>query len=273
MEIPVDPIPSENKPKDKRLAKLNKALPKLPTTCCILGRVGTGKSSCLYSLLTKKLGYVVNGKSVFDEMVCFLGNMESDHAFESIPCKNIAILHEYSNEALDHYLEDLRAHQLERLEKKKAPLNACIIFDDMATQDLLKKRNGKSPLASLVLTSRHELNASIFFLSQVFKSAGFTNPTIRNNVVTWIVYNMSKPEMEKIAEDHCQDFEPKDLIEQYEKAMEKPHNFIVIDYRRPLNQRITERFTKVMRPKGKSISQVDATEEERNDSRDGSDDE
>ena len=251
MELNVTPIPSENKPQDKRMKKLNKALPKLPTTCCILGRVGTGKSSCLYSLLTKKEGYVVNGKSIFDEMAIFCGNQESDWAFEKIPCENKVILHDFSNEALDNYIEDLRKHQLERLERNKAPLNACMIFDDLASADLIKKAGGQSPLVSLILTSRHELNCTIFFLSQIFKSSGFATPTVRNNVTTWVVYNMSRPEWLKIAEDHCNDFEPADMTEQYEAKMAAPHNFIVIDYRRPLDERITERFTKVMRPKSK----------------------
>lgn len=253
MEIPIHPIPSENKPKDKRMAKLNKALPRIPSNFLICGRVGTGKSSCLYSLLTSKAGYTVNGKSIFDEMVIFVGNGESDWAFEKIPCKNLVILHEFDNDAIDNYIEDLRKHQLERLEKKKAPLNACIIFDDMATADLIKKKAGKSPLMSLLLTSRHELNCTVFFLSQVVKSTGFQVPAVRNNITTWVVYDMSKPEAEKIIEDHCNDFEIKDLTEQYEKCMAKPHNFIVIDYRRPLDSRITERFTKVLRPKHKLL--------------------
>lgn len=247
MELPIEPIPSENKPKDKRLQKLPyKCLPKLPTTMVVLGRVGTGKSSCVYSMLSK--GYVNKKKSVFDEMVFYVGNQESDHAFESLPCKNICILHEFDNEAFDTYTEDLRKHQLERLEKKKAPLNVCIVFDDMATQDLLKKRNGKSPLASLILTSRHELNATLIFASQIYKSQGFSIPMIRNNVTTWIVYAMSKPEAEKIWEDHCNDFDPDEILVHYNDAMATPHNFLVIDYRRPLDQRITERFTKVLRP-------------------------
>ena len=62
---------------------------------------------------------------------------------------------------------------------------------------------------------------------------------------------MSRPEWLKIADDHCNDFEPNDLTEQYEAKMATPHNFIVIDYRRPLDERITEKFTKVMRPKPK----------------------
>lgn len=197
-------------------------------------------------------GYVVkNGKtkkSVFDEIVCYIGNRESDWAFESLPCKNIAILHEFEQEAFDEYVEDLRKHQLERLEKKKAPLNVALIFDDMATADLLKKVNGKSPLASLLLTSRHELNCSCFVLSQIYKSQGFSTPMIRNNITTWIIYNMSKPEWEKIAEDHCQNFDPKELSVHYQDIISTPHNFMVIDYRRPMNKRISERFTKILKP-------------------------
>lgn len=225
-----------------------KSLPKLPTNCCILGRVGSGKSSCLYSMLTK--GYVYKKKSVFHEMIFYIGNRESDWAFEKIPCKNKVILHEFDNDAFDTYIEDLRKHQLERLEKGKHPLNIAIVFDDMATADLLKKVKGKSPLASLLLTSRHELNASVFFLSQIYKSQGFSVPMIRNNVTTWIIYNMSKPEWDKICEDHCNNFDPKELSAHYELMMAEPHNFMVIDYRRPLDGRITEKFTKVLRPIG-----------------------
>ena len=264
MELPIQPIPSELKPQDKRLKKLRyKTLPKLPTNMTILGRVGTGKSSCLYSLLSE--GYVTGKKtkkSVFDEIVCYIGNRESDWAFEQLPCKNILILHEFDAEAFDHYIEDLRTHQLQRLQKNKAPLNIAIVFDDMATASLLQKVKGKSPLASLLLTSRHELNASIFTLAQIYKSQGFSVPMVRNNITTWVVYNMSKPEWDKIAEDHANDFDPKELTEVYNKLMETPHNFITIDYRRPLHDRITERFTKVLRPSGKESDKESSSESE-----------
>lgn len=268
MELPIVPIPSENKPIDKRLLQMDyKTLPKLPTNCCILGRVGSGKSSCLYSMLSK--GYVTGKKkkkSVFDEIVCYIGNRESDWAFESLPCKNILVLHEFNVDAFDRYVEDLRSYQLKRLEKNKPPMNVALIFDDMATAELLKKKNGKSPLASLMLTSRHELNASVFFLSQIYKSAGFSIPMIRNNVTTWIIYNMSQPEWNKIVEDHCNDFDPKELTVHYDAMMATPHNFMVIDYRRPLDKRITERFTKILRP-----LQNASSSEESSDSRSGSD--
>ena len=242
-ELPIAPIPSENKPKDKRLKKLEyQSLPKLPTNCVILGRVGSGKSSCLYAML--KHGYVVKKKSIFDEMVFYVGNKESVHAFEGIPCKNKCILHNFDPDAFEEYLVNLKKHQLERLEKNKAPLNVAIIFDDFAGVALLKRQKGKSssPLERLFLTSRHEANCSIFFLSQVLKSAGFTTPTIRNNVMTWIIYSMTKPEIEKMAEDHCQQYSPKEFIAIYNNIMSEPFNFMTIDYRRPINERIWERF-------------------------------
>lgn len=208
----------------------------------ILGRCGSGKSSILYSLLTK--GYVHNGKSIFDEAAIFLGSMDSVDAFQSLPIKNKAILHEFNPQDFEQYVEDLRTHQLERLSKNKRPLNVALIFDDFVGQNLLKHYNGKaSPLERLALTSRHELNASIFLLSQCYKNTGFSSPSMRNNTTTYIIANMTKPEIEKIAEEHCNNYTPDQFVEIYNEMMRTPFNFMVIDYRRPLDDRITERFT------------------------------
>lgn len=209
----------------------------------ILGRCGSGKSSILHSLLTE--GYVHKGKSLFDEAAIFLGSMDSVETFHNLPIKNKAILHEFSPEVFEAYVEDLRAHQLERLEKNKRPLNIALIFDDFVGQNLLKRqKNGKSsPLERLALTSRHELNASIFLLSQCYKNTGFSSPSIRNNTTTYVIANMTKPEIEKISEEHCNNYTPDQFVQLYNEMQETPFNFMVIDYRRPLDERITERFT------------------------------
>ena len=245
-ELPIAPIPSELKPKDKRIEKLRyKELPKLPVTMVQLGRVGSGKSSILYSLLTEGYVYGKNKKSVFDEMIFYVGNKESNAALEKIKCSNKCILHDFVETDFEEYLDNLKQHQLERLEKNKHPLQCAVVFDDMAGVQLLKKQKNKnySVLERLLLTSRHEAHCSVFFLSQVYKSGGFTTPLCRNNVMCWTISNMSKPEMEKIAEDHSQQYSPKEFLAMYNKAMEKPYNFITVDYRRPLNERIWERFS------------------------------
>jgi len=243
--LPIRPIPSEIKPIDKRIGKMRyQDLPKLPVTSVILGRVGSGKSSCLYSLLTEGYVYGPSKKSVFDEMIFYVGNKESVNALSKIKCKNKCILHEFVETDFKEYLDSLKDHQLERMDKKKPCLNVAVVFDDMAGVALLKKQKGtnQNTLERLLLTSRHEANCSVFFLSQVYKSGGFTSPLCRNNVMCWVIYNMSKPEMEKIAEDHSQQYSPQEFLAMYNKAMETPYNFLTVDYRRPLNERIYERF-------------------------------
>jgi hypothetical protein len=243
--LPIKPIPSENKPQDKRLSKMRyDTLPPLPVTSVILGRVGSGKSSCLYSLLTEGYVYGPSKKSVFDEMVFYIGNKESVGALQKIKAKNKCILHDFDEIAFTEYLDSLKEHQLERLSKGKSPMNVAVVLDDMAGVALLKKRKGQNQnaLERLLLTSRHEANCSVFFLSQVYKSGGFTTPLVRNNVMNWVIYSMSKPEMEKIAEDHSQQYSPQEFLAMVNKCMETPYNFVTIDYRRPLNTRIYERF-------------------------------
>ncbi len=208
----------------------------------ILGRCGSGKSSILWEMLNN--GYTYKGKSLFDEAIIFLGSMDSVSTFETLPIKNKVILHDFNPDDFEEYLDDLKAHQMERLGKGKRPLNIALIFDDFVGQNLLRHNKGKaSPLERLALTSRHECNASIFLLSQCYKNTGFSSPSIRNNTTTYIIANMTKPEMEKIAEEHCQNYSPDEFITIYNEIMKTPFNFMTIDYRRPLDDRITERFT------------------------------
>jgi hypothetical protein len=243
--LKIEPIPSEFKKRDARLDKMTvKDLPKLPTTTLLLGSVGSGKSSCLWSMLSDGYVYGPSKKSVFDEMVFYLGNLESNDTFAKIKCKNKCILNEFDVTAFEQYLEDLKKHQLTRLEKKKAPLNIAIIFDDFASVSLLKKQKGhdSNPLERLVLTSRHEANCSIFFLSQTYKNGGFSTPLVRNNVMTYIIYNVSRPEIEKISDELCNQFTPRQFQEIYFHEMRTPYSFLTIDTRRPLDERIYSRF-------------------------------
>ena len=71
----IEVMPSEKKPHDKRFDKMDvNFLPKLPATFLILGQCGSGKSSCLWSLMTK--GYVYKSKkgkakSVAIQLACW----------------------------------------------------------------------------------------------------------------------------------------------------------------------------------------------------------
>jgi len=232
-------------------------LPELPMTCLVLGQCGSGKSSSLWSMLTK--GYVTGKgrKSIFDELLVYLGTLDSKASFEKLPVENKLIMTDFEPISFDEYQDDLKKHQLERLEKGKHMLNACIVFDDMAGANLMKKSrtNGAPPIEKLCLTSRHEANTTLFYLTQFYKNTGFTSPAVRANLTTIVLYKMPVNEIRKIAEEYAEQYEVDEFIEHYDKAMaRKPYNFLVWDRRRPMNaDRWSEGFTKPLPPSAKML--------------------
>jgi len=232
--------PAENKPKDHRIEKIEaKFLPKLPATFYVLGSCGSGKSSILWTLLTKGYVYGKSKKSIFDEALIYLGTLDAKDAFEKLPIENKLILEEYNPVIFEEYQDDLKKHQMERLEKKKSPLNALLVFDDFVGAGLMKKPrpNAPPPVEKLALTSRHECNTTIFFCSQVYKNSGFSAPSVRNNISVFIVSRMTHQELVKIAEENCEMYEPDEWIHHYEVAMsQEPYNFVVLDRRRPISE-------------------------------------
>jgi len=262
-ELKIEVMPAEKKPKDRRIDKINfKDLPKIPANILLLGRCGSGKSSILYSLLTKGFTYGPKHKSLFDEAVFYIGTLDAKHIFENLPIKNSLVLEEFDPMDFSNYLDDLRTHQLEKLEKKKPPMNTLICFDDFVGAALMKRINNKpSPLEKLVLTSRHEANATIMFCSQVYRNSGFSNPTVRNNLTTIILAQMSRIELEKISEEYSGDMTKDEFITIYDRIMAKrPYNFMVMDSRRPLNARWTEQFSTPI-PRPRRLQELDATAE------------
>ena len=229
-----------------------KFLPKLPANIMLLGSAGAGKSSILWSLLTEGYTYGKKKTSIFDEGLVYLGTQDALAAFEKLPIKNFVILQEFNPDDFEEYLDDLKKHQMEKLERGKAPMNTIIVFDDFVGQGLMKHNKGKSsPLERLALTSRHEANATLVFCSQIYRGSGFSSAVVRNNITTYILSHMSRPEIEKIAEELSGDMTPDEFISLYDRIMaKKPYNFMVYDTRRPLGNRWTEQFnTPIQKPK------------------------
>jgi hypothetical protein len=110
------------------------------------------------------------------------------------------------------------------------------------------------PIEKLALTSRHECNTTIFFCSQVYRGSGFSAPSVRNNITTFVVSRMSRVELAKIAEELSEDYEADEWIQLYDIAMaQEPYNFVVLDRRRPIPDRWTIKFTTPFPPSRKTI--------------------
>jgi GTPase SAR1 family protein len=90
----VEVMPGEKKPKDPRMEKMDaQFLPALPATILILGQCGSGKSSALWSMMTK--GYVTGKtkkKSIFDEALIYIGTLDAKSSFEKMPIENKLIM-------------------------------------------------------------------------------------------------------------------------------------------------------------------------------------
>jgi hypothetical protein len=195
-------------------------------------------------------------KSVFHEAIIYLGTLDAKAAFEKLPIENSLVLEEFEPSTFEAYQADLKKHQMERLEKGKPMLNTLLVFDDFVNAGLMKKSaaNRAPPIEKLALTSRHESNCTIFFCSQVYKNSGFTTPTVRNNITTFIVSRMSRNEIYKIADELAEDYEVDEWIAHYDLAMASdPYTFVVLDRRRPMPDRWTIKFSTPFPPSKKSM--------------------
>jgi len=257
----IEVMPSEIKPLDKRLDKMEGKdfLPQLPSTILVLGSAGAGKSSFLWSIMTKGYVYGKKRKSVFDEQIVYLGTLDAKASFEKFPVENQMILTEFDPVVFETYCDDLRKHQLERLEEKKHCLNTCVIFDDFFGANLMRKASVGSapPIEKMAVTSRHELNMTCIYLSQAYKNSGFASPTIRANLTTIVLYKMPINEIRKIFDEYAEQYEVDELIEHYDRIMASaPYQFLVWDRRRPMNKdRWTHGFTTPL-PPSKKIQQL-----------------
>ena len=256
LQLEIKPIPSETKPISKKLLKMKHKdiLPKIPSNITLLGRCGSGKSSALYTMLNE--GYVTEKGSVFDEMIIYLGTLDSVETFKKLPCKNLIICHEFVAEHFQEYLDNLKKHQMERLEKNKPCLNVCIVFDDFVGMGLLKRVQGKSsPLERLMLTSRHECNATIIFCSQTYKPAA--NPTVRNNINYYMLFALARSDVEKIAEEHSCHLSKDQFIQIYEEIHKTPHTFMMIDYKEGDDKRFRSGFNHVIQLKDNNVEPIE----------------
>jgi hypothetical protein len=253
-------MPAENKKRDPRLDKMDGAgwAPEVPATILFAGQCGSGKSSILWSLLTK--AYVTGDKkkkSVFDEALYFLGTADAIECFKKIPIENHLILREFDPVTFDEYMDDLKDHQLERLSKGKSMMNPLIVFDDFAGENLMKKTRvgGASPIQKLCLTSRHEAGTTVMYLTQFFRNTGFTSPAVRGNITTIILSKMANNEVRKIAEEFSEMYEVDEFIEHYDRIMASaPFQFLCWERRRDMSKdRWTHGFVKPLPPSAKML--------------------
>ena len=233
MEPVISPIPSEDIGIDKRFLKLkhHDVLMKPPFTCAVIGAISAGKTSFGYTAMNDLYA------NYFDEVVVICGTIDSKDSWEKIKQRNVVFLNSFHDEAFQEYLHDIEKVQEERKEKGKYPLRIALVLDDIVFEGMNKHRQGL--IDKLFMTCRH-FNISIIIMLQHSKqiSAG-----MRNQIMYWILFRVTANDLEKISSEHGNLLNDKQFQNMYNEIQKKgKYEFIMIDYKSPLETRFRHRF-------------------------------
>ena len=233
MEPVISPIPSEDIGIDKRFLKLkhHDVLMKPPFTCAVIGAISAGKTSFGYTAMNDLYA------NYFDEVVVICGTIDSKDSWEKIKQRNVVFLNSFHDEAFQEYLHDIEKVQEERKEKVKYPLRIALVLDDIVFEGMNKHRQGL--IDKLFMTCRH-FNISIIIMLQHSKqiSAG-----MRNQIMYWILFRVTANDLEKISSEHGNLLNDKQFQNMYNEIQKKgKYEFIMIDYKSPLETRFRHRF-------------------------------
>jgi len=231
----IDPMPSEIVKPDKRFMKLahNEILFKPPFTCCTLGAIGSGKTSFVYTLVNKLY------KNYWDEVVVVCATLDSKEAWEKVNQRSVLFLNAFDDTAVMDYVKEIEQEQLKRVEAGKNRLRVLMVLDDVVMEGFNKNRVGT--LEKLIMTCRH-YNITIVLALQHSKQV---SSAMRNQIFHWVIFRLTQNDLEKIASEHSNLLRPDQFINMYNDVQkEGKHEFLIVDYKKNINDRFSHRFTK-----------------------------
>jgi len=240
-------MPSEKKHPGtlKMIDKLPKYAIKPPFSMIIVGGAGSGKSSLLYTLLSKTY------KKFFDVIYIFNRCRDSDDVWRDMEGEKrpvVEIHNDYDDTEVSEVIREIEEVQEEQREMKKRPVNVLFVFDDCLYSGVIKKGGSRSAFNELIINRRH-LNASVIFTAQNYMGL---EPGMRTNSVCAVcVMGLNDRELKLISAEHNGGMATEDeLMKMYQHIKEKdPFGFLVIDYQKPRKERFNMNFTKTLNPR------------------------
>jgi hypothetical protein len=250
-EPTIDVMPSEERGDDLKFKALpyHKILPKPPFTMRVLGTIGAGKTSFVWTMVNKLY------KDYWDEVIVYQGSKDSVKVWPTIPQKRVIVLTEWDGDEFNSYFKALEEHQVERQEKGLRLLNVAVVFDDMIAARCDKvSAGGKSVLQDLIARCRHP-NVSVIIATQDSKVG--TPPGCRNQMMYNVIFRMQTNDLAKLAEDSCGCLDPKEFMRVYwQEVGFKPHAFLLIDFKAPLQDQIRRGFSTILHPFSKKLNEL-----------------
>jgi ABC-type glutathione transport system ATPase component len=237
MEPQIEPIPSENKKPDKRFLKLTNSdiLFKPPFTAAVIGAIGSGKSSFVYTLVNKMY------KNYWDECIIIVGTLDAKETWENINQRNVLFLNQFDDDAIMDYVKEIEQEQIKRREEGKSELRVLLLLDDVAMEGMNRHREGT--LERLIMNCRH-YNISILFALQHSKQI---SAAMRNQIMHWVILRLTANDLHKIAEEHSNLLTSEQFVNMYNDIqMKGKYEFLIVDYKKDLANRFSHRFTNII---------------------------
>ena len=211
-------------------------IPRINSSCLFVGSSGSGKSTVLANLVTRK---DMLGKA-FDRIFLFSPTAKTDDIQMSLNLDDDDIEDDLTKvpEMLEEIFEDQRA-EIEELGADKAS-KILIIYDDVvADKDLLKH-----PLFTRSFILNRHVNATTFLCSQSYKQIPRRCRLQASNI---IYFAGSNSENESIMEDRCPpNFSRKDGLALVQFATREKWSFLHINMRVPFAERYRRNFDELI---------------------------
>ena len=70
------------------------------------------------------------------------------------------------------------------------------------------------------------------------------SPAMRNQIMYWVLFRLTQNDLEKVASEHGNLLSKDQFINMYADVMNKgKHEFMIINYKKPMAERFSHRFT------------------------------
>jgi hypothetical protein len=201
-----------DKPLDPKLDmyELSKLAFNKHSSSMIIGRPGSGKSSYMGSLFSKKLLKGVYNKIFLFQPASSRASASKNDVFSCLPPEQV--FNQLSVDNLEYCLEEIESDP---------DSNYCIIMDDQGAH--LKNIKTLKLLKQLMMNRRH-LHLSLYFLCQTYYSQ---NKEIRRLFTNYFIFKVTVDELGNIADEVLEI--DKNLIPALRNLVfDKPYNYLYI---------------------------------------------
>lgn len=202
---------------------------KAPFCAYINGTCGSGKTSCIMSLLTGAY------KDYFNLILVYVMTLDSNSLFESLHSKKteVVVTNSYSNEGLLEFYKEFERLNNDLRDHGKKTKRALVIIDDFITDPMVSKRGGKASAIDTIITTFRHAGVSLMVTSQKWTAGSMNLRAI--NPTNIIVTGLTNKDLEIFCQEHSSEYVSDRDLENLYKTIRKRGfgNFLTIDRRAP----------------------------------------